>query len=460
MKILGLNFGRKREVEALRQEVRALRKLFNPAGHWTRIFDTYPGQWQQDTDIEFDTVLTFAAVFACIRLISSDIGKMRIKLMERLESGIWGEVSNPAFSPVLRKPNATQTRIKFIEQWVISKLEYGNAYVLKYRDNRNVVVALRVLDPTRVQALVSDSGAVFYRLSLYPMAGLTEEITVPAREIIHDVHVTPEHPLIGVSPIGACGLAASQGINIQKNSQKFFKNRSLPGGMLTAPGNISDDTAARLKASFETNFSGDNVGKLAVAGDGLEFKPFSQNASDSQLIEQLNWTAIDVCRAFGVPPYKIGVGQMPAYNNIEALDQAYYSQTLQELIECIELLLDEGLGLGERYKTHFDLDGLLRMDSMTRAKVMTEQIKAGILAPNEGRAKENLPPVAGGESPYLQQQNYSLAALAKRDASDDPFKTSQSSPAPSEEQPDEEEEIAEEERERMLLADIQRDIAA
>ena len=96
--------------------------------------------------------------------------------------------------------------------------------------------------------------------------------------------------------------------------------------------------------------------------------------------------------------------------------------------ERIELLLDEGLGLvdvtGKEYGTEFDLDGLLRMDAGARAEANMKAIGAGYLSPNEARARENLPPVDGGESPYLQQQNYSLAALAERD-SEDPF------PAPS-----------------------------
>jgi phage portal protein BeeE len=37
------------------------------------------------------------------------------------------------------------------------------------------------------------------------------------------------------------------------------------------------------------------------------------------------------------------------------------------------------------------------------------------LSPNEARAKFNMPPTKGGESPYLQQQNFSLEALSKRD---------------------------------------------
>jgi hypothetical protein len=51
----------------------------------------------------------------------------------------------------------------------------------------------------------------------------------------------------------------------------------------------------------------------------------------------------------------VGIGQPPTYNNIEALNQAYYSQCLQSLIESIELLLDEGLELPKPLGTEFEL---------------------------------------------------------------------------------------------------------
>ena len=50
-------------------------------------------------------------------------------------------------------------------------------------------------------------------------------------------------------------------------------------------------------------------------------------------------------------------------------------------------------------------------------------MSAGIFSPNEARAKLGYLPVKGGESPMIQQQNYSLEALAKRDTKDDPFST-------------------------------------
>ena len=61
------------------------------------------------------------------------------------------------------------------------------------------------------------------------------------------------------------------------------------------------------------------------------------------------------------------------------------------------------------------------MDSATNIRSWGELVTRGIASPNEARAEFQLGPVQGGESPYLQQQNYSLAALDKRDTLADPF---------------------------------------
>lgn len=411
----------------------------NRGGWFSVIRESFPGAWQRNVEVRFDSVMTNHAVFACITLAASDAAKMRVKLVERDANGVWSEVANSAYDPVLRKPNPYQTRIQFFETWFLSKLAHGNFYSLKGRDGRRVVTSLYPLDPRRVKPLVADDGSVFYQLNVDHLSGVKEDVIVPAREIIHDRFNCLFHPLVGLSPIYASGLAATQGLNIQSSSANFFGNQSRPSGVLTAPAGISPDTAARLKEHWEDNYTGGNVGKVAVLGDGLKFDPLALTAEASQLVEQLKWSAEVVCSTFHVPPYKIGVGQMPTYNNVQSLNVEYYSQCLQRLIEDAELCLDEGLEIRSGMGTEFDLDGLLRMDTVTQMAALKEAVGAGIMAPNEARRKIDLKPVEGGDSPMIQEQNYSLAALAKRDAKADPWAsdTPAAPPAAAEDEPGE-----------------------
>ena len=413
---------------------------------WPVIRESFTGAWQRNVEVNVETVLTFHAVYACISLIAGDISKMCLRLVAEDDNGIWAPVESSAFSPVLRKPNRYQNRIKFFEWWMTSKLINGNTYVLKQRDQRGVVTALYILDPMRVTPLVAPDGSVFYQLQRDDLSGIRDDDvrknTVPASEIIHDIMCALYHPLIGVSPIHACGLAALQGLKIQNNSYRFFSNSSNPGGIVMVPGSINQADADAIVAAFATNFSGDNFGKIGLLSDGMTYEGVKINNTDAQLIEQLRWTAEVVCSVFHVPPYMIGVGPPPSYNNIEALNQQYYQQALQHPIESIELCLDEGLGLGARfgnaYGTEFDLDDLLRMDTAAMIDSEGKAVGAGIKAPNESRKRMNLIPKKGGDTPYLQQQNYSLAALDRRDQEPAPATTQPAAlpPAPAEDDED------------------------
>jgi HK97 family phage portal protein len=387
------------------------------------IRESFSGAWQRNIELSTSDVLTFYAVYSCVTLIASDIAKLRVKLTKTDDEGISKEIESSAFSPVLRDPNHFQTRICFIEQWMTSKLVHGNTYVLKQRDQRSIVVAMYVLDPERCHPLVTPDGDVYYALSQDALTQVkSTDVVVPASEIIHDVMVPLYHPLCGVSPLSACGLPATQGLRIQRNSTNFFTNGSQPGGILTAPGVISEEDATEIRRHWAEEYTGDNAGKVAVLGNGLKYEAMTVNATDSQLIEQLKLTAEQVCSAYHVPAYMVGVAPPPAYNNVEALDLQYYKQCLQIHIEKIEALLNRGLKLPNDMGTEFELDDLLRMDSGSRVTAAKESANGGGMTFNEVRKKyHGLGPVPGGDVVLSQQQNYSLEALAKRDAQEDPF---------------------------------------
>lgn len=440
MKIFGREFNFLRRKAAQLSPVRSSNR-----GWYPLIQEPYSGAWQQNVEWTVDCVLAHHAVYACITLISNDIGKLRERLVMADEKGIWSEVTNPAYSPVLRKPNRYQNHIQFKQWWMTCKLIRGNAYALKVRDNRGVVIGLYLLDPSRVEVLVSESGDIFYRLQQDNLSGVDDQgLTVPASEIIHDRMNCLFHPLVGVSPLYAAGCVANLGLKIEQNSSKFFGNGSQPSGILTAPGAISDETAKTLADYFNANFTGEKSGRVAVVGDGLKYEQLSITAADSQLIEQMKWTAEVVCSTFHVPPYKIGVGTMPSYNNIEALQQDYYNTCLQSLIEEYEVCKDEGLGLKEDMGVDLDLDGLLRMDSQTQIKVLNESVSGSLRTINEARKKINLSGVTGGDVIWSQQQNWPISELAKRPA--EALSPASPAPAPSpaanDDEPDEELEVA------------------
>jgi HK97 family phage portal protein len=387
------------------------------SGGWTRILEAFTGAWQRNIEVDRKDVLTYGTVWACVTLIASDISKLWLNLVEKDKDGICTPTESSAFSPVLRKPNHYQTRLKFFESWVISKLTTGNTYVLKERDNRYQVVAMYVLDPARVKVLVAPNGEVYYQLGEDYLAGLGQAATVPSSEIIHDVGVPLYHPLCGISPIHACGLAATQGLKIQHNSATLFGSGSQLSGVLSAPQHIPNETATRIEQHWQDNFAGEqNIGKVAVLGNGLTFEPMTMTAVDAQLIDQLKWTSENVCACFHVPGYMVGIGPPPPYTDIQSINLQYYTQALQNPIENIEILIEEGLELPRQYGIEFDLDALARMDTKTQIENATKGIIGGLYKPNEARADLNLKPVEGGDSVYMQNQQYSLAALARRDS--------------------------------------------
>jgi phage portal protein BeeE len=311
----------------------------NRGGWWPIIREPFTGAWQRNQEWTTDTVLAHHAVYACITRIAQDIGKLRPKLVERDANGIWTETENAAHSPALRKPNRFQNHIQFKESWAISKLTRGNTYVLIERDLRGVPTAFYVLDPSRVRVLVAPDGAVFYELSADNLSGLQQDkMAVPASEIIHDRMNCLYHPLVGTSPIFACGQAANLGLQIESNSSSFFGNGSNPSGILSTATPITPGTASELSDAWNARFGPGAPGGVAVLGLGVEL----------------------------------------------------------------------------------DLDGLLRMDADSQVETLSKAVGGSVLTVNEARKKLDQKPVDGGDSIWMQQQNYSLDALAERDRND-PF---------------------------------------
>lgn len=410
MKVLGFTFGRQKAMETIGGTWR---------NAWRIVSEPFAGAWQRNIEEKRGDLITYPTLYACIYRISSDIGKLPFSLRARGDNGVWTEVTNSAYDPVLRKPNSFQTPAQFREYWIITKLTQGNAYILKRRDARNVVIGLYVLDPEKVLPMVSDSGEVFYQLQTDKLNNLpegypAENLIVPASEIIHDRCMTVHHPLIGVPPLAAAYWPALKNMKIMRSATEFFANNAQPGGLLTAPAGMSEDDAKAVQDYWNKEFSEGKSGKVAIIGADMKFTPFAMKSIDAQMIEQMRYSDEQICQPFGIPPFKVGIGTIPSGLGVDGVNLMYYSDALQAPIQHMEDLLDDGLKIPRPLGVELDTEPLLRMDEAKKADINTKLVGGMIKTPDEGRRPFNLAPTAGGDTLWGQNQDYPLGMLADR----------------------------------------------
>lgn len=417
MKLLGFEITRTRSTTKATSA--GMLSVPSQRGGWWRILEPFTGAWQQNRELCVQDLYSYPTLYACIMRRASDIGKMPFCLKMKDSNGIWAETQNPAYSPVLRKPNGWQTAQQFREAWIISKVTQGNTYVLKRRDERNVVVELYVLDPCRVQPKVTASGDIYYQLNVDPLQSLpldypAQNLLVPASEIIHDRCMPVHHPLVGLPPLAAAYWPVVKNLRILQSSAEFFANNANPGGILTAPAGMSDDDAQRVREYWATAYSGANAGKVAVIGADMKFTSFAFKSVDAQLVEQMQYSDRQICQPFGIPPYIVGVGEIPAGLKVDDVMNTYFSLGLQSDMEAMEDLLEIGLGIPatSNLGIWMDTEPLLRMDMSKQTEVESALVAGKIKTPDEARRRFNLAPTGGGDTLWGQDQDKPLGVLA------------------------------------------------
>jgi HK97 family phage portal protein len=356
-------------------------------------------------------------------VLSQDVSKLPLRVWRKEPNGARSSVSikdrgRAGFvSYTLYKPNTYQTATEFLQQLMASLLINGNAYVYVTRNGGNLPDEMRVIHPSHVSPWVTPEGEVYYNISPDPLTipEIPETSLIPARFVMHFRHQTYQHPLIGISPLQAAAYSASTGLSILRQSSAFFRRMARPSGVLQSPRMLDGDVADRLRTQWQQVYGDNpgNAGKVAVLEDGLEWKPMTMTAADSQLIEQLRFTVEDVARVYRVPIFMLGDMTKASYRNSEVLMRNYYAGSLSYYCRSIEDRMNVFHDLGEDFEVRFDLDELFRAESDVRMNTLKTAVQGGIMKPDEARGKEGLGPVPGGNEVYVQQQMIPLRIAAE-----------------------------------------------
>jgi HK97 family phage portal protein len=393
-----------------------------PLNYWQTGQGPYGGGWN-------------SVVFACVALYARTIAQLPGQHFRKRDDNGADVILNSAASRILRKPNGYQTRSDFLYNLVSSHLMQGNGYALALRNSRNEVDALHLLDPKQVYPLIGEDGSIFYSVGpnqilekLADPPGDNElRWVIPERDILHIRTFCPKHPLIGVPPLYYAAGAAALFDMGTAGMANYFANMSRPSGVLRTDAVLSIAQIEKLRDVWEKQSKGIAIGGVPILTNGLKWEPYGQfNVADYQLLETLKLSINEIARVYAVPGALINDLTGATWNNVEQLITQWLRQGLAYYIDLIELNLDKLFGF-ERLPDfcEFNVDTLLRPDFKTRMDGLARAVQAGIYAPNEARAVENLGAADHGDEPRVQQQMVPLSF-----ATDPPTLAPAAPPAP------------------------------
>ena len=214
----------------------------------------------------------------------------------------------------------------------------------------------------------------------------------------------------GLSTLSAGARAIGLGLAGDESAESLFENGLNSQIALRYDGKMAPEAQEELRNHIKSKYSSaGNHNTPLILTQGGDVKSISMNANDAQLIESRQFSVIDICRFFGVPPIMVGESEKTSSwgSGVEQMARWFVMFTLNDHFTDIEQELEKKLFRASGYYCKFDETELTRGDTKTRADYYKASI-GGTQNPawmtiNEIRKAENLPPLDSGDQLFKPQ---------------------------------------------------------
>lgn len=347
--------------------------------------------------------LKLSAVYCAVEMISNGIAQLPFEPYTLDDDGYKTKmIKHPLWHILNCQPNQRMTRHTFIKTLVTSVLLTGNGYAYIERDESGKIVKglhyiptpyVTIMPPSRLNEPVS-----------YQVIGLNG--TIPHTDMIHILNYSQDG-VIGISTIQHAAMTLGLAMDSEVHAANFFQSGAAVSGIISVDAALTDKQKRDIKSSWQQAFGSHHGGQtngVAVLEGSMKYSPITINPTDAQLLESRQFNIPEIARFFLISPCKLFDLTHANYNTLEATNLSFLTDTLQPMMNKIEMEFERKLFPVEQHanrEIRFDVTALLRTDKAGLANYYRSLWNISAMTTNEVRKAEGLPKIEGGDVGFV-----------------------------------------------------------
>lgn len=336
-------------------------------------------------------MMSIPAASRCVRLISSSVAKLRLRV-RRADSGLAETPVSADVRRFLLRPNPLQTWRIFKRTLESHRQRYGNGFARAYPANRAPGVPPEELVtclPYSVQFVVPERGAAYYTVR-------GERVEVA--DMLH-IRDDGEDGLLGESKVVAARRVLEVAAQADESAKVLMRNLGVAKVAIELQGPEGPKVRQEVAAEYEKNHGGsENSGKPIVTSGGAKVHALNVDLINEAWIDARAWDAQQCSRIWGVPtPFLSDFSGTGGYGSLEVLVRMLWDHCLADIIgEWDEEVNRVAFGAYAEPLLEHDIDDVVRGTAQEVAGALASLTREAIISTDEARETLDKPPAPAG----------------------------------------------------------------
>jgi HK97 family phage portal protein len=324
-------------------------------------------------------------VWMCVNKIAMSMAVMRPLPYTGPVVG-FGQATRLPPGPMLCSPGSDVGMSMFTYMTWLSLMLRGNVYgMIAARDKFGLPSQIELQHPDQMRVRRRQDGTYEYRL---------RNTVVPAADVWHKAVFRMPGSRVGMSPIEYAAKSTRTAQAAQQFGLQWFEDGGHPSGLLTNANKpeIKQEQAQGVKARFMAAVRGSR--EPVVLGDGWNYQQIQVKAEESQFLDTIQATQMDICKFFLMKPQHIGIaatGSNITYANLEDNLADFLTFPMTPWMIEYEGWLGEWVPSDQYVK--LDSSPLLRTDMLNRMTAYHMMVGSRVFTQDEIREMEDRPPL-------------------------------------------------------------------